>query len=75
MNVIFFVVLFIKNKTIIIMVLFLMKIAKMLRLGGMRLYVDGKIGNKKIKLILNWAHIIHRFSLKLLRIVKVSTLK
>jgi len=57
------------------MVLFLMKIAKMLRLGGMRLYVDGKIGNKKIKLILNWAHIIHRFSLKLLRIVKVSTLK
>jgi len=75
MNVIFFVVLFIKNKTIILMVLFLMKIAKMLRLGGMRLYVDGKIGNKKIKLIFDWAYIIHRFSLKLLRIVKVSTLK
>ncbi|TNV17337.1 hypothetical protein FH968_18265 [Buttiauxella sp. B2] len=67
--------LLIKNKVIMLVVLFLMKINRVLQTVGLRYYRSGEISHRQIKLLLNVASVIHRLSMALLRCYKSITLK
>ncbi|SCC67523.1 hypothetical protein [Kosakonia oryziphila] len=59
----------IKNKTTMLMILFLMKITRALRVRALAWYAGGKISYRHTKLLLIFACIMNRFSLRLLRCV------
>ncbi|MBS1207094.1 MAG: hypothetical protein H6R25_3993 [Proteobacteria bacterium] len=59
----------IKNKTIRLMILFLMKITRALRVRALAWYAGGKISYRHTKLLLIFACTMNRFSIRLLRCV------
>ncbi len=65
----------IKNKTIVLVVLFLMKITRILRVRALAGFAGGKINYRHTKALLNLASAIHRFSIRLLRFVTSPALK
>jgi len=62
--------LFIKNKILLLLVLFLIKVAKELRKLSLYLYINEKISGKRIKSLMDLSLSIHRSALVLLRRVK-----
>jgi len=65
----------IKNKTIALVVLFLMKITRALRVNALAWFAGGKINYRHAKALLNLASAIHRFSFRLLRFATPPALK
>lgn len=59
----------IKNKIITLVVLFLMKITRTLRVHSLSWFAGGRITYRHAKALLNLASTIHRFSIRLLRFV------
>lgn len=68
------VIFLIKNKIIILLVLFLMKIARTLRVRGFAWYTAEKISYRNIKSLLGFASANNHFSIRLLRFTKVPSL-
>lgn len=69
------VILPIKNKIICWVVLFLMKITRILRVNSMKWYTKEKISYTQTKAILDFASAINRISIRLLRFTKAPSLK
>lgn len=65
----------IKNRTIALMILFLMKITRTLRVHALAWYAGGKINHQHAKSLLNLASAINRLSIRLLRFVTTPALK
>ncbi|QIX97287.1 hypothetical protein [Cedecea sp. FDAARGOS_727] len=65
----------IKNRTIALMILFLMKITRTLRVRALAWYAGGKINYQHSKSLLNLASAINRLSIRLLRFVTTPALK
>lgn len=65
----------IKNKTIRLMILFLMKITRAVRVRALAWYAGGKISYRHTTLFLIFAGTINRFSIRLLRCVAVPVHK
>ncbi|MFT2153651.1 hypothetical protein, partial [Klebsiella pneumoniae] len=61
-------------KTIALIVLFLMKITRTLRVRALAWYAGGKINYQHTKALLNLASAIHRFSIRLLRFISLPAL-
>lgn len=59
----------IKNKTIVLMTLFLMKITRASRIHALAWYAGGRISYRHTKLLLTFASTLNRFSIRLLRFV------
>ncbi|WP_154045671.1 hypothetical protein [Klebsiella variicola] len=64
----------IKNKTIALIVLFLMKITRTLRVRALAWYAGGKINYQHTKALLNLASATHHFSIRLLRFISLPAL-
>ena len=69
------VILLIKNKIIFGVVLFLMKITRILRVNSLKWYSKEKISYTQTKTILDFASAINRISIRLLRFTKAPSLK
>jgi len=68
------VIFLIKNKIIILLVLFLMKIVRTLRIHAFAWYAAEKINYRNITSILDFASAINRIAIRLLRFIKVPSL-
>lgn len=65
----------IKNKTITLMILFLIKITRTLRVSALAWYVGGRLSYRHAKALLNFASGIQRYSIRLLQFITTPAQK